>query len=84
MTVLSQFCAEITIITFFYEGRELKREDTGPASSSSIQVHSNCHSLSQTTRNKCLNNNNTTNNNNLITYFVQVFIKMIKCALHWQ
>ena len=23
------------------------------------------------------------NNNNLITYIVQVFIKMIKCELHW-
>ena len=81
MTVFSQFCAEI-IIFFIFKGKELKCEDTGPAFSSSIQVHSNCHSLSQKTRNKCLNNNN--NNNNLITYIVQVFIKMIKCALNWQ
>ena len=62
MTVLSQFCAEITIIPFFiFEGKELKRENNSPAFSSSIQVHSNCHSLSQTTANKCLNNNNNNN-----------------------
>ena len=28
------------------------------------------------------NNNNNNNNNNLITYIAQVFMKMIKCALH--
>ena len=28
------------------------------------------------------NNNNDNNNNNLITYISQVFITMIKCALH--
>ena len=65
MTVLSQLCAEITIIPFFFifEGKELKRENTSPAFSSSIQVHSNVLvSLSQTTGNKCLNNNNNNNN----------------------
>ena len=28
-------------------------------------------------------NLNNDNNNNLIAYIAQVFIKMIKCALHW-
>ena len=69
MTVLSQFCAEI-IIFFIFEGKELKRENTGPAFSSSIQVHSNCHSLSQTTGNICQNNNNNDNNNLIRTIII--------------
>ena len=69
MTVLSQFCAEI-IIFFIFEGKELKRENTGQAFSSSIQVHSNCHSLSQTTGNICQNNNNNDNNNLIRTIII--------------
>ena len=69
MTVLSQFCAEI-IIFFIFEGKELKRENTGPAFSSSIQVHSNCHSLSHTTGNICQNNNNNDNNNLIRTIII--------------
>ena len=72
MTVLSQFCAEI-IIFFIFEGKELKCENTGPAFSSSIQGHSNCHSLSQTTGNICLNNNNN-DNNNLIIIIIMIII----------
>ena len=73
MTVLSQFCASI-IIFFIFEGKELKCENTGPAFSSSIQVHSNCHSLSQTTGNICLNNNNNDNNNLLLLLLLLIII----------